>query len=273
MNLEFHSTTIEAKQLYENLDDKNLKIIDTRWYINDKTRGLKEYNEKHIPNSVFMDINFFSDRKSCLPHMIDTPEEFKKKVSKLGIKNSDKLVIYDQEGFFSSSRVWFLFKVFGHKEISILNGGFNNWMRYFPTEKSIKFYAESLYEVSYKKNLVFCKKEVESILNNQEYQIIDARPENRFKGFEPEPRKNVSRGRINKSINVPFNLICCNGKILNDYKLRALLYKNKNIKKKKIVVLCGSGVTACNIIFALKKINHKYSVSLYDGSWSEWGMI
>ena len=73
--------------------------------------------------------------------------------------------------------------------------------------------------------------------------------------------------------NIPFNQICCDGKIINDKKLKDLLYKNKNIKKKKIVVLCGSGITACNIIFALQKINHKYSVSLYDGSWSEWGMM
>ena len=273
MNLEFSSTIIEAKQLFENLDDEDLKVIDSRWYIDDKTRGLREYKEKHIPNSVFLDIDFFSDKKSCLPHMIDSPEEFKKKVSKLGIKNSDKLVIYDQEGFFSSSRVWFLFKIFGHKKISILNGGFNNWIKYFATENSIKYYDESVYKVSYKKNFIFCKEEVKNILNNHDYQIIDARPENRFKGFIPEPRKNVTQGRIKESINIPFNQICCDGKILNDNKLKALLYKNKNIKKKKIVVLCGSGVTACNIIFALQKINHKHSVSLYDGSWSEWGMM
>jgi len=273
MNLEFNSTIIEAKQLFENLDDKDLKIIDSRWYINDKTRGLREYKEKHIPKSIFFDIDFFSDKKSYLPHMIDTPEEFQKKVSKLGIKNSDKLVIYDQEGFFSSSRVWFLFKVFGHKKISILNGGFNNWIRYFATENSINYYDRSFYEVSYKKNFIFCKEEVKSILKNRDYQIIDARPENRFKGFIPEPRKNVTQGRIKESINIPFNQICCDGKIINDKKLKDLLYKNKNIKKKKIVVLCGSGITACNIIFALQKIKHKYSVSLYDGSWSEWGMM
>ena len=165
-----------------------------------------------------------------------------------------------------------MFKIFGHKKVLVLNGGYLNWKKKFKTEKYIKSYSRSTYKVYKKNKIIFSKKEVRNILGNIEFQVIDARPKKRFDGFEAEPRKNVMRGNIEGSINIPFNSINKSGKIFNDSRLREILYKNKKLKKKKIIVLCGSGVTACNIIFALHKIQHKCNIFLYDGSWSEWGM-
>ena len=165
-----------------------------------------------------------------------------------------------------------MFKIFGHKKVLVLNGGYLNWKKKFKTEKYIKSYSRSTYKVYKKNKIIFSKKEVRNILGNIEFQVIDARPKKRFDGFEAEPRKNVMRGNIEGSINIPFNSINKSGKIFNDSRLREILYKNKKLKKKKIIVLCGSGVTACNIIFALHKIQHKCNIFLYDGSWSEWVM-
>lgn len=263
---------IEADSLNKIINNKDVKILDSRWYLNDKRKGLNEFKKNHIPNSIFFDLEKFSDQKSDFPHMLPSTKQFQLKISELGIKNRDKIIIYDQEGFFSSTRIWLMFKIFGHKKVLVLNGGYLNWKKKFKTEKHIKSYLKTTYKVFKKNKMIFSKKEVKNILGNIEFQVIDARPKKRFDGIEAEPRKNVIRGNIEGSINIPFNSINKSGKILSNNKLKEILYKNKELRKKNIIVLCGSGVTACNIIFALHKIQHQRSIFLYDGSWSEWGL-
>ena len=263
---------IEADSLNKIINNKDVKILDSRWYLNDKRKGLNEFKKNHIPNSIFFDLEKFSDQKSDFPHMLPSTKQFQLKISELGIKNRDKIIIYDQEGFFSSTRIWLMFKIFGHKKVLVLNGGYLNWKKKFKTEKHIKSYLKTTYKVFKKNKMIFSKKEVKNILGNIEFQVIDARPKKRFDGIEAEPRKNVIRGNIEGSINIPFNSINQSGKILSNNKLKEILYKNKELRKKNIIVLCGSGVTACNIIFALHKIQHQRSIFLYDGSWSEWGL-
>ena len=263
---------IEADSLNRIINNKDVRILDSRWYLNDKKKGLNEFKKNHIPNSVFFDLEKFSDHKSDLPHMLPSTKEFQLKISELGIKNRDKIIIYDQEGFFCSTRTWLMFKIYGHQKVLILNGGYLSWKKKFKTEKYIKSYSKTAYKVFKKNKIIFSKKEVKNILGNIEFQVIDARPKKRFDGIEAEPRKNVIRGNIQGSINIPFNSINKSGKILSNDKLKKILYKNEELRKKKIIVLCGSGVTACNIIFALHKIQHQRSIFLYDGSWSEWGI-
>ena len=225
---------IEADSLNRIINNKNVKILDSRWYLNDKRKGLNEFKKNHIPNSIFLDLENFSDQKSDLPHMLPSTREFQLKVSRLGVKRTDKIIIYDQEGFFCSTRIWLMFKIFGHKKVLVLNGGYLNWKKKFKTEKYIKSYSRSTYKVYKKNKIIFSKKEVRNILGNIEFQVIDARPKKRFDGFEAEPRKNVMRGNIEGSINIPFNSINKSGKIFNDSRLREILYKNKKLKKKKL---------------------------------------
>ena len=263
---------IEADSLNRIINDKDVKILDCRWYLNDKRKGLNEFKKNHIPNSIFLDLENFSDQKSNLPHMLPSAREFELKVSELGIKKRDKIIIYDQTGFFCSTRIWLMFKIFGHQKVLVLNGGYQNWKKKFKTEKYIRNFFKTAYKVYKKNKVILSKKEVKNILGNIKFQVIDARPKKRFDGIVAEPRKNVIRGRIEGSINIPFNSINKSGKIFCNYKLKEILYKNKELRKKKIIVLCGSGVTACNIIFALYKIQHQKNIYLYDGSWSEWGL-
>ena len=263
---------IEADSLNRIINDKDVKILDCRWYLNDKRKGLNEFKKNHIPNSIFLDLENFSDQKSNLPHMLPSAREFELKVSELGIKKRDKIIIYDQTGFFCSTRIWLMFKIFDHQKVLVLNGGYQNWKKKFKTEKYIRNFSKTAYKVYKKNKVILSKKEVKNILGNIKFQVIDARPKKRFDGIVAEPRKNVIRGRIEGSINIPFNSINKSGKIFCNYKLKEILYKNKELRKKKIIVLCGSGVTACNIIFALYKIQHQKNIYLYDGSWSEWGL-
>ena len=115
--------------------EKNInkvKILDASWHMpNTKRNGYKEYKKEHIKNSIFFDIDKFSNKKTDLPHMLPNEEEWGKIVSNLGISKQDKIIIYDNSDVISSCRCWYTFIFFGHKPnlVSILNGGFLKWKK------------------------------------------------------------------------------------------------------------------------------------------------
>lgn len=267
---------ISPDKLYSNLGDKNIIILDARWSLDHDHCSLKDYQKSHIPTSVFFDLNNFFDHTSKLLHTLPSVEQFKDAVSEIGINNKNKIIIYDEKGFFNSSRVWFMFKLFGHSKVLILNGGFKNWIKKkFPVEKRINVLKKNNYKATSKKKYLINKFEINEIINDEskKYVIVDARSEKRFLGKEPEPRKGIKRGNIKNSINIPYTKIYDDdGLLLPINELKRIFYFENNLKNKKVVNSCGSGITACNIFFVLKILSHNKTF-LYDGSWAEWGEV
>ena len=144
-----------------------------------------------------------------------------------------------------------------------------------PIEKKINRLKKSHYKASLKKQSLIEKIKLEEIVNNEsdEYAIVDARPESRFLGKEPEPRKGIRKGNIKNSINIPYTKIFDSEGLLSSLdRLKKVLFDENNLKQKKVISTCGSGITACNILFALQILSHKKNF-LYDGSWAEWGKL
>ena len=114
----------------ENNKDK-VKIIDCSWHMpQTKRNGFEEYKTQHIPESIFFDLDDNSDKNTNLPHMLVNKNEWEKIVSKMGIKNEDMIIIYDNSDVVSSCRCWFNFIYYGHdpKLVHVLNGGLKKWM-------------------------------------------------------------------------------------------------------------------------------------------------
>ncbi len=120
--------------------------------------------------------------------------------------------------------------------------------------------------------IVVDKEYVKKKIKDKKTLIIDARSRNRFLGLEEEPRKNLKRGNIPSSVNIPFtSLVDKNGKFLGKSVLKKKFEKKVNFSlTNEIICTCGSGVTACNVIFALNLLGVK-NLKLYDGSWAQWG--
>ena len=198
---------VSTKWLEKNLS--KVRIIDASWHMpNSKRNAYREYLKGHIENAVFFDLDKNSNEKSLLPHMLPNEEKWGKIVSDLGIKNSDHLIIYDNSDTISSCRCWYSFIYFGHTpdKVSILDGGLTKWVKEKKplTDKIISF-DKSEYAVIENKSLVKNKEQIEKNIISKEFELIDARSEQRFKGLTPEPRKGLKSGHIKDSKNIPFN--------------------------------------------------------------------
>ncbi|PPR42519.1 MAG: 3-mercaptopyruvate sulfurtransferase [Alphaproteobacteria bacterium MarineAlpha6_Bin2] len=266
---------VETNWLKENLNNPEVKIIDGSWYMPGSGLNATEiFKKQHIPNSIFIDLEEISDQNSDLPHMMPTENNFSKKISSYEIKNDDQLIIYDAHGIFSAARIWFAFKAFGHKKVSILNGGFPAWIDSGgKISDQINNLEPTNYQAKLNNSLIVSYKEIFNNLSKNKYQIIDARSPDRFSGLAEEPRPGMKLGHIPNSKNLYFNdLIDPNTKKFIEKEEIEKLINNQGIDlSKDTVCSCGSGVTACILKFALELLGKNQNIRIYDGSWSDWG--
>ncbi len=256
-----------------NLDSPNIRILDASWHLPDTYRNPRlEFENLHIPGAQFFDIDLFSDPESSLPHMVPSIELFCKLIKKIGIGDGHQIVVYDSLGIFSSARVWWFLKYFGLSNVSILNGGLPKWLaeNKAVTTEIPKFAAN---QVSPKLDTkILCDLlEVKMASKLGHKQIIDARPQKRFAGKAPEPRSGLRSGHIPGSKNVCYRDILNLDMTVKDTETLKSLFSEKHIKiTEPIITTCGSGVTAAILYLALEIIGAR-NVSLFDGSWAEWG--
>ena len=266
---------VSTEWLHTNIN--KIKIIDCSWHMpNSNRNGFNEYKKEHIPNSVFFDLDKNSDLNTDLPHMLTDGSSWEKIVSKLGISNNDKILIYDNSDVISSCRCWYNFIYYGHdkKLIHVLDGGLKKWkFENKPTTSLLPKIKKSVYKVFEKKELVKNKKQIDKNIINKKFLVIDARSKSRFRGKEPEPRKGLKSGSIPNSLCLPFKE--CINEDHTFKKKKELLAKFNSILgdalTENVVFSCGSGVTASVLALAYSLINNKYVPTIYDGSWSEYG--
>tara|TARA_B100000965_G_scaffold395261_1_gene408526 strand:- start:3333 stop:4148 length:816 start_codon:yes stop_codon:yes gene_type:complete len=255
----------------------NVRILDASWHLPISNRNSREeFDNTHIKNSLFFDIDKNSNQKSNLPHMLPSKDNWEKILSNLGIKNSDHVIIYDNSDVISSCRVWYNFLYFNHDPnlISILDGGLKKWLKESRlTTNEIKKFEKTSYLAKENLSLVLNKEQINTNIQNKVFQLIDARSKERFLGLEPEARKELRGGNIEGSKNMPFTLLINNEDhtFKNKKELSLIFKKNKIDTNKQLAFTCGSGITACILGLANSIISGKKPV-VYDGSWAEYGI-
>ena len=264
-----------------NLAEKNLtdfKIIDASWHLPSESRDpYLEYEQDHIPNSVFFDLDDTSEKDTDLPHMLPSEEKWSESISRLGISNNDKILIYDNSKLYSACRCWFSLLYFGHdiEKLYILNGGLKKWKQENKTTTNEKTnIARSNYKAQEKSSYVFKMRQINENIKSNNFVVVDARSLKRFNGDIDEPRKGLRKGNIKNSICLPYGE--CINQTTNEFKtnheLKLIFEKIMKIKNNnKFVFTCGSGVTASVLAYAYRIINNQYEPIIYDGSWSEYG--
>ena len=261
---------ISTMWLANHLNDADICILDCSWHLPATKRDAKaEFAAAHITGAQLFDLDAISDTESKLPHMLPSAEKFGHEVTKLGVGNNKKIICYDSVGLFSAARVWWMFKIFGHVNVAVLDGGLKKWQA---ENREIQSVVAAI-----KPNGHFWARLDLSMIStvtevaNTKAQILDARSPARFRGEEPEPRAGVKPGHIPNAKNVHYaSLLHNNGTLRHPNDLKAAFHKAKVNLDKPIVTSCGSGVTAAILTLALTELGAE-NLKLYDGSWAEWG--
>lgn len=270
--LEISQPLVSVSWLAEHINHPDLILLDAT--IPKVTSKKDSDTITTIKNARFFDIKkTFSDTTTDIPNTLPSPEDFSVSCQELGISSNSTIIIYDRLGIYSSPRVWWMFMTMGHKNVAVLDGGLPEWDNLgYPLEKT---YAQQWdkgdFTATYNPLLNSNAAVVLDKINSENTLILDARSPGRFEAKEPEPRASLKGGHIPNSMNLYYATVLQNGKMLPTNELKELL-KNFNIEHKKLIFTCGSGITACIIMLAATLAGYK-NMSVYDGSWSEWGQL
>lgn len=265
---------VSTQWLAERLHAPDIAIIDASWHLPAAKRDARaEFQAARIPGAQFFDIDEISDSATTLPHMLPSPEKFASRMRKLGIGDGKKVIAYDTAGLFSAARAWWMFRIFGHDDVAVLDGGFPKWQAEGqpidedPPGKP----QERHFSARFQSMMVRDKQDVLAAIESGRSQIADARSPGRFTGKEPEPRPGVRSGHMPGAANVHYaTLLNADGTLKSPDELAKVFAASGIDVKKPVITSCGSGVTAAILTLGLTLIGAKEH-ALYDGSWSEWG--
>ena len=223
-----------------------------------------------LPASVDFDLdNEGSDHTTGLPHSMPSANDLAIYLGNQGITANTPIAVYDTRGIYSAPRVWWMLKALGHQDVYILNGGQPAWGKAGLPVSEQQQYGKLTYQATPRPGWFANSSAVLQAINT-EAQLIDARSTPRFKGEVSEPREGVRSGHMPGAFNIPFDTLLKNGLFLPVDQLNAVFERANVDLRKPIICTCGSGVTAC-IIGVAALLCGATQVSVYDGSWSEWG--
>ncbi len=267
---------VSTEWLAAHLEDPDLRILDCTWHhASTNLDGRTQYRGRHLPGSVHFDIDHMADPSNPLPHMLPSAAEFAKKVGLIGIGNGDRVVVYDRQcGGSAAARAWWMFRVFGHDRVALLDGGFGKWVKEkLPSEMSPVRPEPKPFAATYNPALVRTMAEMKANLVSGAEQLIDARGPGKFDGTQQDVFPFKKLGHIPNAINIPWGDLIDpeTGAFIAPAAIAGRFAAAKIDLDKPIVTTCASGITSCMVALGLHLLDRK-GTAVYDGSWAEWGL-
>jgi thiosulfate/3-mercaptopyruvate sulfurtransferase len=262
---------VDCAWLAAHLNAPDICVVDATWYMpNDGRDAGALYAANRIPGAVFFDIDEIADTDSDLPHMLPSPEKFASRVRKLGVGDGARVIVYDRHGIFSAARVWWTFRVMGHHDVAVLDGGFPAWEAAgLPVDEGPpRARMERHFTARFRGDLVRSLNDMRRAIKTGT-PILDARPKARFAGEAPEPRAGLRGGHMPGAMSVPYASVLSDGASLLP-KGQLMQTLAPFLTGPAPVCTCGSGITAAVLALALARAG-RADAAVYDGSWAEWG--
>ncbi len=268
------SALVTTEWLAQHLESPDVRVVDATFFLPQAGRDARaEFEQRHIPGAVFFDIDEVKDDSDPLPHMVPPAAKFAAKVRRMGLGDGARIVCYDGNDFCASARAWWMFRLFGARDVLVLDGGMEKWLAEgrpvddlprAPTERHFTARQDNL--------LLRDMSQVWANITSRQEQLVDVRSAGRFYGTEPEPRDGMRPGHVPGSVNLPYSaLIDPEAKtLLPPERLAEILEAAGVDLDRPIVSTCGSGVSAAVLNLALFELG-RAETAVYDGSWAEWG--
>jgi len=265
---------VSTQWLADEMGASDLRIIDASAFLPEHGRVPRlEYEACHIPGAVFMDLAELVDSTSSIPNTLPSAEKFASRMQALGLGDGSRIVIYDDSPIKSATRAWFMLTKFGAQNVALLDGGIAKWKAEGrKCAQGAERQRERHFTVWSDDSHVRSKADMLANLASGAEQVIDARGAGRFTGDLPETNPALASGHIPGARNLPYSsLFNPDGTWKSPDAIRALFEAAGIDLTRPLISSCGSGMTANVLIFAAHLIG-KQDISLYDGSWSEWGL-
>jgi len=259
---------IECTELSQKYSREDYKVIDLR--------KPEKYKQGHIPNAINIWRTDIVNSEKDYGGMMAKRAVIESLLGKLGIKNGDQIIIYDDKGLCDAARLWWILDFYGYSKVKLLNGGFTKWKK---ENRPVSLETVVLEKTSFtftnstdKKTHYADIDEVKSAISDSNVVLLDTRELEEYTGSFM--KKGAYRsGRIPSSS-------WCNWSETVDYKnstqfkeIEKLknIYVSKGITTdKEIIVYCQSGARSAHTTFVLTQLLNYPNVKNYDGSWIEW---
>jgi thiosulfate/3-mercaptopyruvate sulfurtransferase len=259
--------------LAQHLQAPDVRVVDATWFLPGAGSDARaEHAAAHIPRAVYFDIDEIGEMQGLHPHMVPSAAKFSSRVRELGLGDGTRIVVYDNNRFIASARVWWMFRHMGARDVTVLDGGFTKWtaegrpVEDLPSRPSQRHFTARQNQLIHRE-----LDQVRANLTAKREQMVDARSPDRFHAREPEPRQGLRSGHIPGSANLFYgDLIAADGTLRPKNELRARFAQAGVDLARPIVTTCGSGVSAAVINLALFELGVE-NAALYGGSWTEWG--
>jgi thiosulfate/3-mercaptopyruvate sulfurtransferase len=274
-------TIVSAEWLAEHIAHPGLRVVDIRGYVKTEDIGAgvqraeyigarDEYDDEHIPGSVFVDwTTDITDPDDPIRAQLAPAARFAAAMSERGIGNDTDVVLVDHTGGHFATRLWWALKYYGHDRAAVLDGGFNAWKEGgLPLTTVIPVVPVARFGPNERSQLRVDAKMVRSRIGDQRHLIVDARDPGQYTG---EVRRGERGGHVPTAVNIPAkSLVNEDGTWKSDEALEEILRSGGVRDGVEVTAYCNGGVTATAVLFALDRIGHR-SWANYDGSWNEWG--
>jgi len=258
--------------LADHRDAPDLRLADATWFLPSFGRDARaEHRERHLKNAVFFDIDDIADETSAFKHTVPSAAKFSSRVRALGLGDGVKIVLYDHNRFSASARAWWMFRLFGHPDVAVLDGGLAKWLAEGRPVSDAPVHPAERHFTARQNNLLLRElDQIRANLTGRREQVVDVRSKGRFAGTEPEPRAGLRGGHMPGARNLPYTDLLASDGTLRPAAALAAAFDTAGVDRgRPIVTFCGSGVTAGVAALALHVLGRP-DVAVYDGSWTEW---
>lgn len=269
----FETPVVSTEWLAAHLGEGDLRILDCTWHHpSTNLDGRTQYRGRHLPGAVHFDIDQVADKTNPLPHMLPKAEDFAAKMGLLGVGTGDRVVVYDRLcGGAAAARAWWMFRVFGHENVALLDGGYAKWAaEKRPAEMAPVRPEARSFTAGFNPALLRTLDQMKANLASGAEQVLDARGPGKFDGTQEDVYAFAKRGHIPNAVNVPWGDLVDTqtGALIAPEAISARFTAAGVDLDRPIVTTCASGILAPMLSLALKLLGREAAV--YDGAWAEW---